>query len=156
MKLRRLPIARTRRHLRLRCPSVGALVLVLAMTALAFPTLAAIAPATGPRSIDSSARDIDHWRRIDFRTERPSVRKAAQIKVAIQTRGPTMQGLIRIAGAPASNFDTGKGITVVDLINVGDDARGYTDIVALEILFTQSMPGQFYQVFEVDFRHGAR
>jgi hypothetical protein len=67
-----------------------------------------------------------------------------------------MQGLIRIAGAPASNFDTGKGITVVDLINVGDDARGYTDIVALEILFTQSMPGQFYQVFEVDFRHGAR
>jgi hypothetical protein len=31
-----------------------------------------------------------------------------------------MQSLIRIPGAPASNFDTGKGSTVVDLINAGD------------------------------------
>lgn len=60
-----------------------------------------------------------------------------------------MQGLIRIPGAPASNFDTGKGLTVVDLINVGDDARGYAEIVALEILFTQMTRGQSYEVFEL-------
>jgi hypothetical protein len=57
-----------------------------------------------------------------------------------------MQGLIRIPGAPASNFDTGKGLTVVDLINVGNDSSGYADIVAIEILFTHTMPGQFYEV----------
>lgn len=73
-----------------------------------------------------------------------------QIKVAIQTRGPAMQGLIRIPGAPASNFDTGRGFTVVDLINVGNDAAGYAEIASLEILFTQKMPGQFYQVFAID------
>jgi hypothetical protein len=61
-----------------------------------------------------------------------------------------MQGLIRVPGAPASNFDTGKGLTVVDLINVGDDTNGYAEIVALEIVFTQAAPGQYYQVFAVD------
>ncbi|WP_158670516.1 hypothetical protein [Bradyrhizobium guangdongense] len=61
-----------------------------------------------------------------------------------------MQGLIRIPGAPPSNFDTGRGLTVVDLINVGDEANGYAEIVALEIVFTQAMPGQYYQVFAVD------
>lgn len=61
-----------------------------------------------------------------------------------------MQGLIRIPGAPASNFDTGSGLTVVDLINVGNDSRGYADIVALEILFTQTMPRQFYEVFAAE------
>lgn len=60
-----------------------------------------------------------------------------------------MQGLIRIPGAPASNFDTGKGLTVVDLINAGDQ-KGDAEIVAVEILFTQTMPGQSYQVFAVD------
>ncbi|MCP3411525.1 hypothetical protein [Bradyrhizobium sp. CCGB01] len=61
-----------------------------------------------------------------------------------------MQGLIRIPGAPASNFDTGKGLTVVELINVGDEDKGYPEIVALEILFTQTTLGQSYQVFAVD------
>ncbi|SEN82205.1 hypothetical protein [Bradyrhizobium sp. OK095] len=61
-----------------------------------------------------------------------------------------MHGLIRIPGAPASNFDTGKGLTVVDLINVGDEAKGYAEIVALEIVLTQTAPGQYYQVFAVD------
>lgn len=61
-----------------------------------------------------------------------------------------MQGLIRIPDAPASNFDTGNGLTVVDLINVGNDCRGYADVVALEILFTQTMPEQFYEVFAAE------
>ncbi|WP_128934002.1 hypothetical protein [Bradyrhizobium zhanjiangense] len=65
-----------------------------------------------------------------------------------------MQGLIRIPGAPASNFDTGRGLTVVDLINVGDETRGYAEIVALEIVFTQTSPGQYYQVFAVDYGRG--
>ncbi|MFB6418982.1 hypothetical protein [Bradyrhizobium tunisiense] len=51
-----------------------------------------------------------------------------------------MQGLIRIPGAPASNFDTGQGLTVVDLINVGNDAKGYAEIFAVEIVFTQAAP----------------
>ncbi|KOY06113.1 hypothetical protein ACVILJ_006215 [Bradyrhizobium diazoefficiens] len=84
------------------------------------------------------------------------MRSTAQIKVAIQTRGPSMQGLIRIPGAPASNFDTGKGLTVVDLINVGDEAKGYAEIVALEILFTQTALGQSYQVFAVDYGDNAK
>lgn len=37
------------------------------------------------------------------------------------------------------------------LINVGDKVRGYREIVALEIVFTQAMPGQFYQVFPVNY-----
>ncbi|UPK35148.1 hypothetical protein IVB18_45455 [Bradyrhizobium sp. 186] len=65
-----------------------------------------------------------------------------------------MQGLIRIPGAPASNFDTGKGLTAVDLINVGDETKGYAEIVALEIAFTHTTPGQFYQVFAVDYGRG--
>ena len=62
-----------------------------------------------------------------------------------------MQGLIGIPGAPASNFDTGNGTPVVDLINVGDDSRGYARIVTLDILFTQTMPGRFYDVLTVDY-----
>lgn len=95
--------------------------------------------------------DLEKWQWIDFRSSGLSQRKTAQIKVAIQTKGPSMQGLIRIPGAPASNFDTGKGLTVVDLINAGDEAKGYREIVALEILFTQTGCGQSYQVFAVDY-----
>ncbi|MBH5373506.1 hypothetical protein [Bradyrhizobium glycinis] len=65
-----------------------------------------------------------------------------------------MQGLIRIPGAPASNFDTGKGLTLVELINVGDEAKGYAEIVALEIVFTQTSPDQYYRVFAVDYGRG--
>jgi hypothetical protein len=90
---------------------------------------------TGTMYMGQTSGDLDQWMRIDFRSGRIPLRRAAQIKVAIQTGGPSMQGLIRIPGAPASNFDTGKGLTVVDLINVGDDANGYAEIVALEILF---------------------
>jgi hypothetical protein len=67
-----------------------------------------------------------------------------------------MQGLIRIPGAPASNFDTGKGLTVFDLINAGDETRGYSEIVALEIFLTQRDLGQSYNVYVVDYGDGAR
>lgn len=99
--------------------------------------------------LGQSTGDLDQWQRIDFRSSGLSRRDAAQIKVAIRTKGPSMQGLIRIPGAPASNFDTGNGLTVIDLINIGNDSRGYADIVALEILLTQTMPGQFYEVLAV-------
>ncbi len=128
--------------------------LTLALSALASPTFAAIDPATGPRYMGHASADRDQWQRIDFRSEWLAVRTAPHIKVAIQTRGPSMQGLIRIPGAPASNFDTGRGLTVVDLINVGDETRGYAEIVALEIVFTQTSPGQYYQVFAVDYGRG--
>lgn len=53
-----------------------------------------------------------------------------------------MEGLIRIPGGLASNFDTGRGLAMVDLINPADESRGYAEIVALEIAFTQTVPGQ--------------
>lgn len=112
-----------------------------------------VTPATA--TIDSMqlgtvSGDLDHWQRIDLRFAGLRQRNPAQIKVAIRTKGPRLQGLIRIPGALASNFDTGNGMTVVDLINAGDDNRGYAEIVALEILLTQTMPGQFYEVFAVE------
>jgi hypothetical protein len=39
---------------------------------------------------------------------------------------------------------------VIDLINTGDEAKGYAEIVALEIVFTQATPGQYYQVSAVE------
>lgn len=45
---------------------------------------------------------------------------------------------------------------MVDLINVGDEAKGYAEIVALEILFTQTALGQSYQVFAVDYGDNAK
>ncbi|MBR0906331.1 hypothetical protein [Bradyrhizobium liaoningense] len=133
---------------------MGLAILTVALGALDLPALAAIDLATGPRYMGHASANGDLWQRIDFRSERLSVRTAPQIKVAIQTRGPAMQGLIRIPGAPASNFDTRMGLTVVNLINVGDEAKGYTEIVALEIVFTQTTPGQYYQVFAVDYDRG--
>lgn len=94
--------------------------------------------------------DLDAWQRIEFRPSRESLRRAPEIKVAIETRGPSMNGLIRIPGGLASNFNTGLGMTVVDLINPGDKTRGYAEIVALEIFFTQAIPEQSYQVYAVD------
>lgn len=117
---------------------------------LAVPSLAALDQSNRPSYRGQTAGDIDQWQRVPLRSEQRYSRRASQIKVAIQTRGPSMQGLIRIPGALASNFDTGPGMTVVDLINVGDETRGYTDIDALEILFTQRALGQSYQVYRVD------
>ncbi|QOZ09264.1 hypothetical protein [Bradyrhizobium sp. CCBAU 51765] len=130
--------------------SIGVVALIIGLVARNVPTGAAVDPATAPTYWAQAAGDLDQWQRIDFRSERLSVRPAPQIKVVIQTRGPALKGLIRIPGAPASNFDTGKGLTAVDLINTGDQIKGYREIVALEIVFTQAMPGQFYQVFPVD------
>jgi hypothetical protein len=100
--------------------------------------------------MDQASGDLDAWQRIEFRPTRESLRRAPEIKVAIETKGPSMQGLVRIPGGLASNFDTGQGMTVVDLINPGDETRGYSEIVALEIAFTQTTPGQSYQVYAVD------
>ncbi|MET4274282.1 MULTISPECIES: hypothetical protein [unclassified Bradyrhizobium] len=122
---------------------------LIALFALVTPATAAIEHMADSLHVDRASGDRDQWQRIDFRSSGQPRPNAAQIKVAIRTKGLSMQGLIRIPGAPASNFDTGNGLTVVDLINVGRPSSGYADIVALEILFTQTTPGQFYEVFAV-------
>ncbi|KJC43929.1 hypothetical protein UB31_22310 [Bradyrhizobium sp. LTSP849] len=123
---------------------------LIALFALVTPATAAIEPMADSMPVSRASGDLDQWQRIDFPSSGLPRRNTAQIKVAIRTKGPSMQGLIRIPGAPASNFDTGKGLAVIDLINVGDEANGYAEIVALEIVITQAMPGQYYQVFAVD------
>ena len=122
----------------------------IGLFALVAPSTAAIEPRANSMQMGRASSDLYQWERIDFRSSGLTRRKAAQIKVAIQAKGPSMQGLIRIPGAPASNFDSGKGLTVVDLINAGDESTGYTEIISLEILFTQTMPNQSFQVFSVD------
>jgi len=146
-----LGFAKTRWHayiLRMPCKLFAACVALLLLTPLA---IAAVDPATGPTYIGLAAGDLDRWQRIDFRSARLPLQTTAQIKIAIQTKGPSMQGLIRIPGAPASNFDTGPGTTVVDLINRGDKTKSYAEIVALEVLFTRSMPGQSFWILTVDY-----
>ena len=135
----------------MRLTGVRLTVIWLTLFALIAPTSAAVDPATGPMYLGRASGDLDQWQRIDFRATRLPLRTASQIKIAIQTKGPPMQGLIRIPGGIASNFDTRKGMTVVDLINVGDKTRGYAEIVALEILFTQSSPGQTFWILTVDY-----
>jgi len=122
----------------------------ISLFAIIAPAIAALDPLSGSMYWGQASGDIGQWQRIDFRSAPPPLRKASQIKVSIKTNGPSMQGLIRIPGGIASNFDTGKGVTVVDLINVGDDTTGYAEIVALEVLFTRSMPGQSFTVDYVD------
>jgi hypothetical protein len=84
------------------------------------PTTAAADPSSGPIFIGNVATEPDQWQRIDFRSARLALRTILQIRITIQTKGPRILGLIRIPGAPASNFDTGKGTTAVDLMTVGD------------------------------------
>ncbi|WP_256807508.1 hypothetical protein [Bradyrhizobium sp. Bra64] len=158
MQKKLLQVVKTQSILR---PSFGylnlaAAAVVIAISTLALPSLAAIDPANGSRYLGHAAVEIEQWQRIDFRSGRAPFRRAGQIKVAISTKGPSLQGLIRIPGALASNFDTGNGMTVVDLTNAGDDNSGYADIVALEIFLTQTMPGQFYEVFAVEDRDQAK
>jgi hypothetical protein len=121
------------------------------LLACVLPALATVEPASGPMYLGHASSDADEWRRVDLRSETVPLRNVSQIKIAIHTKWPPMQGLIRIPGGIASNFDTGNGATVVDLINIGDEARGYAEIVALEVLFTRSKPGQSFQVFTVDY-----
>jgi hypothetical protein len=42
----------------------------------------------------------------------------------------------------ASNFDTGTGRTIVELINVGSASSGFADIKAVEIYFTEAAADQ--------------
>jgi hypothetical protein len=114
------------------------------------PCVAAIDAMTGATYMGRTADDLEAWQRIEFRPTRASLRRAPQIKIAIETKGPSMQGLVRIPGGLASNFDTGQGLTMVDLINPGDETRGYAEIVALEIAFTQSVPGQVFRIFAAE------
>ena len=119
------------------------------LLALTVAPPAAVDSATAPMHVGKVSSNADRWQRIDFRSK-PPLRNPSQIRIAIQTKGPSMQGLIRIPGGTASNFDTGKGMTVIDLTNLGSEANGYADVVALEVLFTRSMPDQSFQVFTVD------
>jgi hypothetical protein len=128
---------------------------LIALFALVAPAAAAIHPMADSMHLDRASEDLYRWQRIDFRSSGLPLRNTAQIKVAIRTGGASMQGLIRIPGAPGSNFDTGNGLTVVELINVGDGTGGYAGIVALEIMFTQKMPEQSYQVYAVDYGRGS-
>lgn len=123
---------------------------LIVLLSLAAPAIAAIEPVADSMHVGSASGNLYQWRRIDFPSSELPRRNAPQIKVAIRTKGPSMRGLIRIPGAPASNFDTGRGLTVVDLINFGDEAKGYAEIVALDIVFTEALPGQYYQVSAVD------
>ena len=128
--------------------SICVLLLVLSV-----PANSAIDPMTGRWHVGRASEDVGQWERIGFKSARLPLRNAAQIKVAIQTKGPSVQGLIRIPGSPASNFDTGSGLTFVDLINVGNGSPGHADIAALEILFIKTVRGQFYEVLAVDYGH---
>src|ERR1700759_5564976 len=85
-------------------------------------SIAAVDPATGPMFFGSVVVDLNQWQRIDFNWRQPRLPRApSQIKVAIRTKGLPLQGLIRISGALTSNFDTGGGTTVVDLVNARVD-----------------------------------
>lgn len=128
----------------------------LILSALIAPAGSAVDPAAGPMYLGHASSEADQWQRIDFRSEKVALRNASQIKIAIQTKGPPMQGLIRIPGSLASNFDTGKGMTVVELINVGEKTKGYANIVALDVLFTQAAPGQLFWVLTVDYVDGMK
>lgn len=47
-------------------------------------------------------------------------------------------------------------MTVVDLINVGDRTKGYAEIVALEVLFTEVIPGQSFWILTLDYEDGMK
>ncbi|MDA9450769.1 MULTISPECIES: hypothetical protein [unclassified Bradyrhizobium] len=83
---------------------------LIGLFALVAPATAAIEPMADSMHVGRASGDLFQWQRIDFPYSQPSRRNAPQIKIAIRTKGPSMQGLIRIPGAPASNFDTGKGL----------------------------------------------
>lgn len=124
--------------------------LTATISLLAIPALAAIDQTIRPSHIGQTTGDIDQWQRIPLQSGQRFLRRTSQIKVAIRTGGPSMQGLIRIPGAPASNFDTGPGLTIVDLINTGHEISGYSEILALEILFTRRALGQSYEAYVAD------
>jgi len=124
---------------------------LIAVFALLAPAVAAVDPVATPTHVGRGAAELYQWQRVDLHASGFPLRNRPQIKVGIRTKGPCMQGLLRIPGAPASNFNTGKGLTIVDLINVGNDSSGYADIVALELVFTQTILGQSYEVFIIGY-----
>ena len=73
------------------------------------------------------------------------------VEVLIETNGPPMSGVIRIPGSPASNFDTGRGKTVVDLINASANGAA-PQITSVEVRFTRTMPGQSFLVIPLGYK----
>ena len=70
-----------------------------------FVALRLVGPAFAAASLDP----VDRWQRVDFQSF-AQPRNASEIRVVIQTNGPSMQGLIRIPGAalpPTSIPDQG-------------------------------------------------
>ena len=63
-----------------------------------------------------------------------------------------MTGLIRIPGSPPSNFDTGNGKTVVDLIDAEIGSEASRQIAAVEIKFTRGLKGQSFFVIPVGYK----
>lgn len=122
---------------------------------IAFAPYDAAKAAASSQHADGISVSADQWQRVQLDpTQR--LQGASQVTIVMQTKGPPMQGLIRIPGGIASNFDTGAGKTIVDLINVGSKTNGYADIVALEVLFTRSLPDQSFQVILIDYADGMR
>jgi hypothetical protein len=70
---------------------------------------AATEPVARVTVMQRVAGELYVWQRIDLGPQSSASQKASQIRVAIQTRGLSLQGLIRVPSALASNFDTGAG-----------------------------------------------
>jgi hypothetical protein len=100
-------------------------------------------------SVSRDESERGEWQRIELQS--PS-RNASLVEVLIQTAGPSMAGLIRIPGSPPSNFDTGNGKTVVDLINAGVGSEANSRITAVEVQFTRVSKGQTFFVIPVGYR----
>lgn len=96
----------------------------------------------------TAVESLEQWQRIALQSP---PRAASQVTILIQTEGPRMTGLIRVPGGPASNFDTGDGKTVVDLINARDEAGGYAEISTVEVRFSQAAPGQPFLVAPIGY-----
>src|ERR1041385_5351696 len=100
-------------------------------------------------SVSRDESERGEWQRIELQSP---PRAVSLVEVLIETKGPSMAGLIRIPGSPPSNFDTGNGRTVVDLINASAKGEASPPITSVEIRFTRALPGQSFFVVPIGFR----
>ena len=124
----------------------------MAMTRLACLALVCVVTCNFVADAASISRDElerGEWQRIELQS--PS-RNASLVEVLIQTAGPSMAGLIRIPGSPPSNFDTGNGKTVVDLINAGAGGESTSLVTSVEVKFTKVSKGQTFLIIPVGYR----
>jgi len=63
-----------------------------------------------------------------------------------------MAGLIRIPGGIASNFESGNGSTIIDLINRGNPRTGHAEITEVEILFTETDKDQPFEILPMGYQ----